>query len=255
MARVVGVELNKKLGDLMLSEDDTPLLSLIVSGRNDDYQLDWLRRFEYVTNYNLKALRELGFDKLVDYHIVDFLSEEKIKNGIALAPSRTKIFIHEVDPDDTIYEDFNISYSLNVGLSKANGDYLMVIGSDQFMPIYSWFNLINFLREAKEGAFDARKLLQCPRMQLDTEFSIDDFSYTSLSSALYDVSLTNFRNGILKPALGTGAGALCLPKDVWASIGFLTASFSGHGGNDLDLMSKVSNQIGHADLGNWGSPL
>ena len=50
--------------------DDHKILGIIYCGRNDDYAKNWIKRFEYIFNYNLHVLNELGLSNEVEFHIV-----------------------------------------------------------------------------------------------------------------------------------------------------------------------------------------
>ena len=39
--------------------DDQRILSIVYYGRNDDYAKDWIKRFEYIFNYNLHVLKDI----------------------------------------------------------------------------------------------------------------------------------------------------------------------------------------------------
>ena len=60
----------------------TPLVSLIIGGKNDNYQEKWLERLEYSLNYNLFSLGKTKYAHRVEINIVDFCSEDKIRNNL-----------------------------------------------------------------------------------------------------------------------------------------------------------------------------
>ena len=56
---------------------DKLLLSLIIGGKNDNYQDGWLSRFEFALNYNISCLNKTGLAAKVEVNFVDFFSKKR----------------------------------------------------------------------------------------------------------------------------------------------------------------------------------
>ena len=150
---------------------DKPLISVIFGGRNDDYQENWIERFEFTLNYNLFSLNKINDAHRVEIIIVDFCSENKIKDNLSLIATNTIVRIYEVSNSHEDSPDYHVGLSLNTGLQRATGSYCMVMGSDQFMTTSTWRNLISHL-DVERFVPERKSMYRLiPRKQLPTSFS------------------------------------------------------------------------------------
>ena len=122
-----------------------PSLSVVIVGRNDNYQKQWLERLEFCLNYNLLNLAKAGLKNSVDFHIVDHLSNTKISSVIRTQKTSSTVYFHEVSESNTNYLKFHLSYALNVGLDKPDADLILLMGADQFFSSDIWKRLFDLI--------------------------------------------------------------------------------------------------------------
>lgn len=133
---------------------DKPLLSLIIGGKNDDYQEGWLSRFEFTLNYNISCLNKTGLATKVEFNFVDFFSKNKVADSILVNNTKAKVNFLETNKFQDALSGYHLGLALNSGLIKATGEHCLILGSDQFMPTASWENLLNRLdSEARHDGF------------------------------------------------------------------------------------------------------
>lgn len=127
-------------------------LSIITSGKNDDY-INFVKRMQH----NLSKLND-NIDKLklndVEIIAVDWGSEKKLSDVMDASNFKFTKFIH-VPPHlaDKYSPDSKFSWgqSLNVGYRRSKGEYVFLIDGDSYLPLESFeklYNLVNGFKKA-----------------------------------------------------------------------------------------------------------
>lgn len=127
------------------------ILSIITSGKNDGYGMNFLERLEF----NLEKLNN-NIDKLsisdVEIILVDWASDKKISD--TLIPSNHKftkfIYVNQeiasrVSPDNS----FSHVHSLNAGFRKSLGEFIFFIDGDSYIPLDSFKKVYETCKEHK----------------------------------------------------------------------------------------------------------
>ena len=233
---------------------DKLLLSLIIGGKNDNYQDGWLSRFEFALNYNISCLNKTGLAAKVEVNFVDFFSKKKVADSVLLHNTKAKVNFLETNKFEEAFPRYHVGLALNSGLIKATGENCLILGSDQFMPTASWENLLNHLdREAKHGGFQQHEQYKLiPRKQLPAQFDYKSMTFHQIDSLLDGLNFTKLEFRNFKPSLGAGAGGLLAKRKTYQAIGFFDTSWGGYGGQDNDLHNKISNLHEHTDMSKYG---
>lgn len=226
----------------------TPLISIIIGGRNDNYQQDWIGRLEYVLNFDLLNLDTIGLGANVEFCIVDYGSKNKIRDHIRTDNKSTTVKFIEVDFQSSDEVDYHVSKALNIGLKNATGKYCMITGSDQFLSATAWYNLINFLKKKETEHLSDAEYYYIPRKQFPNNFDFRTISFLQLNTLINSIahSRFNFRN--LKHSIGAGAGALLASKYNFKKVGCFDEAWGGYGGQDNEISFKLFNRCRHFDL-------
>ena len=155
---------DKKLREAQVKDlnYEQKILSIVYFGRNDDYAKDWIKRFEYIFNYNFHVLNELGFSNKVEFHIVDFVCDKKIIDDLRIVNNKSQVNIHQVY-DDNGKLLMNQSKALNIGINKSSCEYVLLFGGDTFVAPTSWSNLFNLLENKNKYFPFSNEYMSIPR--------------------------------------------------------------------------------------------
>ena len=243
---------DKKLRGVLVKDlnYEKKILSIVYFGRNDDYAKDWIKRFEYIFNYNFHVLNELGFSNKVEFHIVDFVCDKKIIDDLRIVNNKSQVNIHQV------YDDkgklLNVSRALNIGINKSSSEYILLLGADAFVAPTSWSNLFNLLENENKYFPFSNEYMLIPRKQFPKEFDYEDINYNQLDKICKYNLFSNFKQRNNKAHVGAGAGGVLLLKKIFDDLKGFDESFKGYGQIDAEFMDRVSKYHDHLDLINYG---
>jgi hypothetical protein len=134
------------------------LLSIITSGKNDQYAGNFIQRLQH----NLNKLND-NIDKFstndIEVILVDWGSEEKLSDVLDISKFTHTQFLH-ISPDITQKyspdSGFSIVHALNAGFRRSQGRYIFFIDGDSYIPFESLlliYNIALSLDEEKEKTF------------------------------------------------------------------------------------------------------
>ena len=89
------------------------LFSLVIGGKNDNYQMNWIKRLEFTLNYNLFSLNKIGEAHRVEINIVDFCSENRIKDELNIIDTQTNVVFHEISNSNERSPSYHVGLALN----------------------------------------------------------------------------------------------------------------------------------------------
>ena len=127
------------------------ILSIITSGKNDNYGNNFLQRLQFNLEKLNDNIQKLSVDD-VEVILVDWASDDKISNS--LSPSRQKYtnflyvnnrIANEISPDCS----FSHVHSLNSGFRKSKGDFVFFIDGDSYIPFESFSKLYETCKKHK----------------------------------------------------------------------------------------------------------
>ena len=222
------------------------ILSIVYQGRNDDYAKDWIKRFEYIFNYNFHVLNELGFSSKVEFHIVDFVCDKTIIDDLRILNNKSQVNIHQVY--DGKGKLLNVSRALNIGINKSSSEYILLLGADAFISPTSWSNLFNLLENKNKYFPFSNEFMLIPRKQFPEEFDYEAINYNQLDKICKYNLFSNFKHRNNKTHVGAGAGGLLLLKKIFEDLKGFDESFKGYGQIDAEFMDRVSKHHDHLDL-------
>jgi len=244
---------DKKLREAQVKDlnYEQKILSIVYFGRNDDYAKDWIKRFEYIFNYNFHVLNELGFSNKVEFHIVDFVCDKKIIDDLRIVNNKSQVNIHQVY-DDNGKLLMNQSKALNIGINKSSCEYVLLFGGDTFVAPTSWSNLFNLLENKNKYFPFSNEYMLIPRKQFPKEFDYRDINYNQLDKICKYNLFSNFKHRNNKAHVGAGSGGVLLSKETFDDLKGFDESFKGYGEIDAEFMDRLSKHHDHLDLINYG---
>ena len=152
-------------------------LSVIITGRNDDYLEDYVFKTSYMLNYTLEGIYKNKLEKYFEIIFVDWGStkllsdvlfiEKKYRKSIKFYYVPKNIANKEIDYKRRI----NTSKAHNVGIRKSKSEFCLLSHSDQIFPSYVFKNLKNFINGniINKKIFD-KSYVYIPRKYLSFDF-------------------------------------------------------------------------------------
>ena len=149
------------------------LLSLCLSGRNDNYGFNFKRRFVQSMNFLAWSARKAGVEKQIEVVFADWNSEIPLSRVIRLSDGAAKMVrFLEIPPDlaaryNPSFSPFSQSVAFNAALRRAKGAYLGMMPADILLTSYALRNLIGILSGTIPVSFDPRAaVISVPRKNI-----------------------------------------------------------------------------------------
>ena len=126
-------------------------LSIIITGRNDEYYKDFLEKTSFNLNYTLKSLYDLKIDKFIEIIFIDWGSKKKLSENLFINTKyKSKIKFYNVNNKITSKEKdhdrrINTSKAHNLGVRLSKSNFCLLSHSDQIYPKYCLRNIYNLI--------------------------------------------------------------------------------------------------------------
>jgi hypothetical protein len=244
----------------MTDNSKSPLYSLVTFGRNDNYNPDFLYRLQTMLNFNARALEKIGRLGDVEFVVVDWGSAAPLREALALeAPAAAATSFLELSPEtaarvsDTA-DGRNHPRAVNVGIRRAQGQFVGIQGADLLTTSASWRALLVALEDLHDDYPALSKaILQIPRRSVPWSFvarqpGLDRWERWLLTSS--QATPNSPRSTF--PAVGGGMGVIVLHRDLWHEAKGLEEIFAGWGYSDIDLVLRLSAHHPWIDAGTYG---
>lgn len=141
------------------------LISFVLCGRNDNYLGDFKYRITTTINYLCRNVKKIGRLKDIEVIIVDWNSEIPLAQEICIAKEINEVckFIYVPPAIASKYNpnnrQFNSSVAPNVGITRADGEFILVMPADTLFSVPSLYNLFLLLDKKNNTAFDINKTM------------------------------------------------------------------------------------------------
>ncbi len=235
---------------------DRKLLSIVTSGRNDNYMGNFIYRITTAINYLAYNLNKLGRLDDVEVVITDWGSDIPLSKVLSLTEEAAKIcrfvYVPQALAKDIKPDGFDPSTSANVSLRRSRGEYLMIFTSDLLAPSYS-LNTLLLLLEGKLGIpFDVRNMFyfvsryQIPWEIVQREPNLEEWNQYLLLNA-NDHVIDRGMSG-----MGKCGAALMMHRDIWYSCHGFDEKLNGWGWTDIDLTLRVTQLYAWMDIAGIG---
>jgi hypothetical protein len=243
---------------VVLHESVMPLYSLVVFGRNDSYNPDFLYRLQTTLNFNARALQKVGLLRDVEFVVVDWGSAVPLREVLVLdeAAASSTTFLElsaHAAGQFSGPSGIHVSKAANVGIRRANGRFVGMQGADLLMSSASWQSLLSVLEDQCQSIVDPSKsCLVIPRRQVPWSFvarqpSLDMWELKLLTC---DKATTEYEGS--SPSTVGGMGVVVLHRDIWKEAKGLEESFDGYGYSDVDLGFRVGLHYPWIDTASYG---
>lgn len=246
------------------SDDVIPskLLSVVVTGRNDNYMGNFKYRITTCLNYLARNLKDLGRLDDVEVMVTDWNSDVPLAKVLPLSPEAGRIcrFVY-VPPAVALTlqqpgEVFYPTCAMNTSLRRGQGEFLMMFDADSLIPRRSLRVLLDLLngKLAVPVRLD-RVFFFCSRHDVPWEVvqrepSLEDWDrYLLLSSGQLPRA-----SGSLS-GLGVSGAAQMMHRSIWHACHGYNQQLRIQGWLDAELTLRVTQYYPWVDLSSIGVSL
>ena len=235
------------------------ILSICLSGRNDDYGTDFKRRFVQSVNFLAWSARRAAVLQDLGILFCDWNSAFPLAEELRFSPEAASIlrFIQvppEVaEPLNYGQTPFHTAKSLNVALRRARGKFVAMMPSDILFSQFALRALLALLKAEVPLPFDPEKsLLGVPRKFLPAH--VDERTYFS-SCEKTEQLLANgdwyMENDRYTRAMNGGYGMWILPAAELRKTRGLLESIGGWGYSDSELGMRLADKLPVVNLSGY----
>lgn len=235
------------------------LLSITVTGRNDNYCGNFKYRLTTSLNYLARNLKRIGRLDDVEVLVTDWNSNVPLADVLLLnqAAAETCRFIRvpsDVAASKHRYKDqaFNIACAMNVAIRRAQGLFVIYLTADTLLPENSLQILFSFLEKKIHASFDVEACLFSFGAGLLTwdvtnnEPTLEELDRLML---LHGSELEYYK---WWPGLGAGCGGFMLTSKIWHELRGFDERFGLYGGADDEMHLRACQRYPWSDLMNIG---
>ena len=233
-----------------MSKKYSNLLTLALTGRNDDYNPFFVNRLKYCLEYASYCLNKTNIKNFLRFSISDWGSKVNLKNILNLNKRTSSIVdFHEVDESlvskigDSSNRNFSTAIAHNIAVKKSNSKFIGYTSHDYIMNESFIENLYNYLsKKTFKNLKNENNIIIIPRKHLPESLFIKKPSFTYLSRWLLRSGEVIGEQGSKH---GGEGGAYIMSKEVWSKLGGIDNRFSGWGVLEYDLFLRANY------FGNW----
>jgi hypothetical protein len=240
-----------------ISENNaSKLLSIVITGRDDDYMPDFLYRITTTINFIARNLDRLGRLKDVEIVVADWGSGKPMSQTLNLSPQAVQICRFLYIPPKLINEiqngkdDFHPAISVNAGIRKSSGNFIMLSAADTIFTKFSLDSLLKLLDGTQQLPINIEQIyFICSRQNVPWQFlkgqpSLDEWEKFLLTTA----GEHNRHREEAIYSISSAAGSIIMHKLLWHELKGLDEKLSGWGFNDIDLSLRASQKYAWLEL-------
>ena len=233
-----------------MSKKYSNLLTLALTGRNDNYNPFFVNRLKYCLEYASYCQNKTKIKNFLRFSISDWGSKINLKNALNLNKSTSSIVdFHEVDEKlvnkigDPSNRKFSTAIAHNIAVRRSNSKFIGYTSHDYIMNEPFFENLYNFLsKKTYKGLKNEDGIIIIPRKHLPEQLFINKPSFSYLSRWLLRSGEVIGEQGSKH---GGEGGAYIMSKEIWSKIGGIDNRFTGWGVLEYDLFVRANY------FGNW----
>lgn len=236
-----------------------PLLSYVITGRDDDYMPDFKYRLRITLEFLCANARAIGRLQDMEVLVVDWGSPKPLSESVPVSAgvrSATHFLHVPKDITDCVQDgrwSFHTTISANVGVRRARGRFVLSASADQLMPQPALRAVFDLL----DGTYDTlvdldHTFFLIPRKQVPWSFverhpSLDEWRrFCTFSMPQLDDELAS-----LAP-VNSGMAGVLMSRAGWHEVRGLDEQLGGWGWSDIDLALRVTRDRPWLDLTGMG---
>jgi hypothetical protein len=239
-------------------------LSIIITGRNDNYLNNYIDQTGRALNYTLKSIYEKKLEKNIELVFIDWGSGKLISDEIFIENKYKKLisFYHvplKISKKERDYKyRINTSKAHNLGIRLSKSEFCLLSHSDQIYPPYVLSNLISLINgklTSKKKFIDS--YFYIPRKYLSYDYFKNNPSNYMINRYFENLnfSLQEWKNASF--VTGGGWGGILAKKKFFEinqglNEGYYLSKKIGMISPDLDFHQKTSLEYNMIDASNFG---
>ena len=234
-------------------------LTIITTVRNDNYIINFIDRLQYTINFFLRNCESIEKLNDIEVLIVDWGSKQKISSVFNCYKKKYQNKIKFLEVENKYVKKFSrgvdggffTEKAINLGISKAKGDYILYITADTLFSKNSIINIFNLV----ESDHKKNQFYLIPRKYIDFHFFLSNPNFLEMNRYLENIffSKTRFENTQFQN--GGGATGWIVKKININKINCLDENALSKGyysGSDAELLKRMSVEFNHSDASNFG---
>ena len=230
------------------------LLSIVLAGRNDGYLTDYLYRLETTINQYSVSIPDDSME-LLELIVVDWGSEVPLCDVISLTPKAQGYTKFLEVPRKLAGDVFDQITAINVGIRRAEGEFIMLSDSDCVYTPYSLNQLFAILSKQRSDlpVELENHIFNISRVQVPESFVQRRPGYQAIQQNISKIANNLKIEGNHLQALGGYAGAQLMTKKMWQRMrGFIEDENFGWGASDNDITLRVCKEGDWHNLAQFG---
>jgi len=236
------------------------LLSIIIVGRNDDYLGGYRYRLQTCLDFMASNLKALGRLSDVEVLFVDWNSQgAPLADEIELTADAASILRFVIVPP-TVAKARNMQVSffttcaVNVGVRRAEGEFIMLADSDSMMTLPSLKALLEVLDGTLPTHFPKEQIIYpIPRHQIPGAVAARKPNAAAWTEILKRLMASRRKELPGADCLGGFSAAQLMNRDLWFEFGGYNEKLDrAWGWSDNELMFRVTQKYNWMDLGYYG---
>ena len=233
------------------------LLSIIINGRNDNYNPYFISRLNFVIEHTFYIAKNLKLQNEIQFDICDWGSLNKIRKNLKLSNENIKkVNFYEIPKEVADLESqkknryFNFAKSNNVALRRSSGKFLLIPSHDLIFNQSGLLNLFNILNNSHETLIDTDNFfLNIERVFLPKKLFNTTPSFEYLERWISHSSLSAIDKHVLN---GGAQGGYLTSKKNWFKLTGIHEGYDGYGFHEFDLFSRANLDLNWFDSSNFG---
>ena len=230
-----------------------PVLSIVLIGRDDDYTENFADRLNFCLSYNDHVFQKTNAN--IEVCFVEWGTRSLSQKIDTSQHKTTSLRWFYVDTkSDTFHPDQNVNIPLanNIGIRKARGNFILVGPADNIFSPGAAIRLVELLQSLEKYQLTGEELFLLPRRFLSKSMSMTKKTFGQLDSYFLLQSNANFPFLGQKTNINSGMGSILMSKNNWHHIRGISEAKKGHGGDDIELLSRLSGNHIHIDMSVFG---
>ena len=239
-------------------------LTIIITGRNDNYHEDYIFKTSYILNNTLETIYKNKLEKYFEIIFIDWGSKKLLSDTLYIEKDFRKSikFYHvpkNIEKKEIDYKRrINTSKAHNFGIRKSNTEFCLLSHSDQIYPSYVLKNLKNLIN----GDFINKKIFNKSYIYVPRKYLSYDYFKNYPSNQMIERYFQNINFSLQKwknPSfiVGGGWGGILAKKKIFENLEGLKEDYyisksEGQISPDLDFHQKSSSKYDSIDASNYG---
>ena len=222
------------------------LLSIVITGRNDNYLGDFKYRITTCINFLARSAEKINKLSDIELIVVDWNSEVPLHEVLALSKEAQEITKFIIVPPDIASQynkrelPFHMVIPVTAGIRRSNGSYIMYMPADILVTSIALNSLLILLEGEIDTVFDVKKTMMnvgrkwIPWQTLEKKpgpEALDRYLQMHCSNLWYQSAL---------PGLASGMGAQILSRDIWYGSQAYIEKFDGWGWSDIEIDLRIN---------------